>query len=319
MGPLPSFIEQLPGNGFTSTYDRRSVLSRKCRRTPIHGKCLSLINVSSAVSARLAVSSSCVPSGAVLLSMVNPYHSRLRDLQFSRLRESRCFMDRVVSVCFNYSDSLGTCVPAPHVEAARFRSGGYSDLLWAKWRFIADALVAASMVLWVDADVVLLRNPWANIPLRGRQHLLYQPEHPPVEPMWRLGARECVKQSTPRINGGQILVRSARFARQVAALRPLTHTSSNRDKLDQDYASELLYQWNYSHCLLPAGFRSQLWSQRRPNGKTAEDTQIFPLDHSSSCQLVTLHVNGQPSRLLKERAMTAVLGFTTNCVQLTKN
>jgi len=43
-------------------------------------------------------------------------------------------MQRVLSVCFNVSDGLGTCVPGPKVRPAEFRKSDYANLIWAKWR-----------------------------------------------------------------------------------------------------------------------------------------------------------------------------------------
>ena len=78
----------------------------------------------------------------VLLSTANEYHAGLRQLQFERVRREECFMQRVLSVCFNVSDGLGTCVPGPKVRPAEFRTSNYANLIWAKWRILADALTA---------------------------------------------------------------------------------------------------------------------------------------------------------------------------------
>ena len=82
----------------------------------------------------------CYPQ--VLLSTANEYHAGLRQLQFERVRREECFMQRVLSVCFNVSDGLGTCVPGPKVRPAEFRTSNYANLIWAKWRILADALTA---------------------------------------------------------------------------------------------------------------------------------------------------------------------------------
>ena len=72
---------------------------------------LAVPNATAAVVAALRRPSHCVPVGGVLLSMSNPHHRPLRELQFQRVRHVRCLMDRVVSVCWGeWDDGLGTCV-----------------------------------------------------------------------------------------------------------------------------------------------------------------------------------------------------------------
>ena len=106
----------------------------------------------------------------MLLSTTNVYHASLRALQFSRVQHQRCLMNRLLSVCFNVTDGFGTCVPGPHVHRADFRKSNYGNLIWAKWRILADALTAARSALWIDADVVLLRNPWESEALWELRH-----------------------------------------------------------------------------------------------------------------------------------------------------
>lgn len=76
------------------------------RRAP-----LAVPNTTMAVAAALLRHSTCVPDGMVLLSMSNPHHRPLREMQFERVRHIDCLMTRVVSVCWGgWTDGLGTCV-----------------------------------------------------------------------------------------------------------------------------------------------------------------------------------------------------------------
>ena len=84
-------------------------------------------------------SSACVPDGTVLLSMVNEEQAPLRHLQFSRVRHETCLMDRVVSVCWNYTDALGTCVIASPVQHVT------NDFWMTKWLVMFNALQPRSV------------------------------------------------------------------------------------------------------------------------------------------------------------------------------
>ena len=88
------------------------------------------LRLRSAVRASLAVVSACVPEGAVLLSMVDEVQAPLRALQFARVRELRCLMSRVVSLCWNHSDAFGACIQAPpSAEHLLGTDGNGRDLL----------------------------------------------------------------------------------------------------------------------------------------------------------------------------------------------
>ena len=135
--------------------------------------------IGSAVRHVLSRTSTCVPDDAMVLTYVTAAHVQLRHLQLQRVRSLRCFMARVVTVCFG-NNSLtqlacgprgGTCVPSPSiVRLGRRRDGGereakygqapYHALIWAKWRFMYAALQHARQVLFLDADVVVFQNPF---------------------------------------------------------------------------------------------------------------------------------------------------------------
>ena len=107
-------------------------------------------NSTGAVVAALARPSACVPDGAVVLSMANKHHSKLRKLQFERVRHLECFMARVISVCWgDWPDDLGVCVRGScngGVGSAclpsDYRRSQYVSLNWAKWPFFINVLQA---------------------------------------------------------------------------------------------------------------------------------------------------------------------------------
>jgi hypothetical protein len=132
-----------------------SLLQRK--RDPMLVTDADSLAVTLAVRAALASSSSCVPPGAVLMSMAGGTQAdALRPLQFARVRSLQCLLHRVVSLCWgNYTDAFGTCVHPqnplpPPGEAA------YHEITWSKWTVLEAALRAARVALFVDADVLLV-------------------------------------------------------------------------------------------------------------------------------------------------------------------
>ena len=271
---------------------------------------LQFSNVSSHVAALVAAPSKCVPPASILLSTANEYHAELRQLQFARVRSETCLMRRVLSVCFNVSDGLGACVPGPRVHPAEFRRSNYANLIWAKWLILADALTAARTALWLDADVLLLRNPWpvlSSKPLGIRYDIRYQAEMPPPlhsnlrggVPEWHRGLSDACPHLalTFGVNGGQLLVHSAALARNMYLLRP--RNLSNADLLDQDFANRLLVRGSYARCPLPATFASAYWRRAQP--------RIEP------CAFVTVHANGAGGAQGKSAVMREWLVRTAHC------
>jgi len=139
---------------------------------------LNVPNATAAVAEALARPSDCVPVGGVMLSMSNPHHQHLRQMQFSRIKHVKCLMDRVVSVCWgDWDDDLGTCVRGECGEKTKhggytadsacvgsdYRRSQYVSLNWAKWPFFIDALRVARVLLWIEADIVINRNPWEGL------------------------------------------------------------------------------------------------------------------------------------------------------------
>ncbi|KAL1499910.1 hypothetical protein AB1Y20_012592 [Prymnesium parvum] len=257
---------------------------------------LNVPNSTSAVAASLAVPSSCVPDGAVVLSMSNAHHRVLRNLQFSLIQHEACFMQRVVSICWGeWEDHFGTCVRGScdgglgsACLPSDYRRSQYVALNWAKWPFFIDALIVARQLLWLEADVVIATNPW---PLLLKQpapmlqaDVVYQWETPPCNltsgtppPSSLKPGAICSKTGLPHeepLNCGQLLISSLPFARSVWASRP--SKLYNGAPSQQHYANVVKH--NFTHTGLPLEFFNHCW---KAVSRTVRITD--------PCALVTYH------------------------------
>jgi hypothetical protein len=276
-----------------------------------------------AVHHALSERSRCVPSGGVMLSVTNKHHARLRALQFALIGHRACFMKRVVSVCFNnVTDAFGVCVRSTFtIPPSDFRRSNYANLIWAKWRIIGDALGVARIALWLDADVIIFRNPWAGLGLLGAKQstpqydIRYQSEPPPVAGQ----SDTCTPPvklcpGCAGINGGQLLVSNAQVALRMYAARP--RNLSNTDRLDQDWADALIHNNSqmahllgpdrprFSSCVLPDTFTAECWKlpnfQRSDAGRRGSQPK--------PCMVATHHFNCVPSMIVKFRSMRDAVG-----------
>ena len=205
----------------------------------------------------------------------------MRALSLSRVSSSACLMRRFVSLCLGgYSDEFGTCVDAPALENggfALFLDRAYHELTWAHWMVAHAAVLEASYALYVDADVVLLANPFTHI--NGpRASLLYAEE---------LG--NCNKarghlspcSSNPcKLNAGFFLVSSSELTYDILT-QVYPKTFHHTLQLDQD----LVVSWirsarrpaaNHTFCRLPPTFAGHC-------GNT------LGLKNPQPCDLVTFH------------------------------
>ena len=267
-------------------------------RTP-----LNVPSTTKAVAAALTRPSNCVPTGGVMLSMANPHHRPLREMQFSRVKHVRCLMDRLISVCWgDWDDGLGTCVRG---ECEMTKKGGhaigsaciqsdyrrsqYVSLNWAKWPFIIDALQVARVILWIEADVVINRNPWeglAGVPGVDAPWLVRHDKRAPLDVAFQWETVPCdpatgfptpdnsttwvkdpgvVCQSKSRhyhaepLNCGQLLITSRRFAQAVWNSRPVQF--QNGAPSQQHHANVI--KANFSHDGLPLDFFNYCWGLSR--------------------------------------------------------
>ena len=168
-------------------------------------------NCTTTVAAAVARPSACVPDGWVVLSMTNTHHAPLQRLQYERVAHLGCFMTRVVSLCYgSVPDAFGACVYGPHVIASDYRRSQYVSLNWAKWPFFLDAFRAARHLLWIEADVLIMRNPfeccWTEVNERRRW-------------VTRSDTRASARRATlPAVAGGAVR-RGVGAARGAAQLR----------------------------------------------------------------------------------------------------
>ena len=157
-------------------------------------------------------------------------HMKLRREQFARVRHLDCFMSRVVSVCYGFEDEYGRCVVGSCDKAlglanpclpSDYRRSQYVALNWAKWPLFMHALRVAKAALWLEADVVILRNPWEALltePQLGasvHDAVRYQYETPPctIPRLVQSDAVSCSRSNSPHphpepLNCGQLLVRA---------------------------------------------------------------------------------------------------------------
>lgn len=140
-----------------------------------------LDRVSSAFAQRVREPSTCVPEGTVATTFVNAYHMPMLHLQAAAL--PRCFTRRYVALCsdtFITNPSTATteaptspsdvspppfCVRWGSVGGADFaekKSDGFLWVTWLRWELLHLALLADGVeaALWLDVDVVVLRNPF---------------------------------------------------------------------------------------------------------------------------------------------------------------
>ena len=273
-------------------------------------------NCTAAVAAAIARPSTCVPDGWALLSMTNAHHAPLQALQFERVASLSCLMTRLVRICYGtvqtVPDTFGTCVYGPHVIPSDYRRSQYVSLNWAKWPFFLDALLAAPHILWIEADVVILRNPFeALLAPAERERTLthairYQGEGPPCrESAPGVGdgyANEsavsgCDRAGKPHdepLNCGQLVVNSRPLALAIWEARPDNFTNGAFSQ--QHYANVEKERWPHSY--LPITFYSFHWrgtKVRRP------------------CGLTTYHITGLSDSKSKANAMRIMLKQTAGC------
>jgi hypothetical protein len=122
------------------------------------------------VSQQLGVPSSCVPDGAVMLSIVNEHHLPLHRLAFAHMlgRREQCLVDRLVSLCFGHDESPGRCIRLPSAPPSDHRQGQYHQLVWLKYHLLRLALGVDSCTaaLFTDADVAYFASPFTWWPAR---------------------------------------------------------------------------------------------------------------------------------------------------------
>jgi hypothetical protein len=241
-----------------------------------------------AVRMALMSTSSCVPEGAIMVSVANKQHQKLRDLLARNFRS--CLLGRFVSLCFGFNDSIGTCVYAQPFVVAGFDSPSYHRLTWTKWHVLRIASSLATHTFFIDADVLLFQNPWpklmdaaASVP---GYDVLFQVEQlcdacaaycPNIGHSFDVhngvvcNPRQTVslingKHRLCPMNGGQLLVaQNSRLVRRALQLQPCFRAGSGDDfPLDQ-FISDAVRSHNMPNlrtCALPSTFASHCWWRR---------------------------------------------------------
>lgn len=244
-----------------------------------------------------------------MVSLTTKWNLRLRLLQFAMIGNEHCFMDRVVSVCYdNTTDGFGSCVVSPfRVPPSDFRRGNYANLIWAKWHVIGDALSASRFALWLDADVLIFRNPWPSISLSvpsGQQvATAFDIQHQAEKMCHAQACHAALERPECALNGGQLLVSNASLAWDIWNSRP--SNLSNYGALDQDFASKVIKEKGYSSCMLPpANFGSVCHDVAKGNadGRRRRGPML-----KRSCTLATYHVSCLVGRGAKQIASKDLL------------
>ena len=269
-----------------------------------------------AVQSALNAPSSCVPDGAIMVSLANEYHTGLRDLGLQRIRASQCLLDRFVSLCFGFDDGVGKCVRAQRIAASEFLSESYHRLLWTKWHVLRIASSAATHVFYIDADVLLFKNPFPTLMEAAARvagyDVLFQAEGlcascaascPMVGRLFTRTDSFCASNVSVSssgepmcpMNGGQLLVaRNSRLVRRVLHAQPCFRHGQVDLPLDQ-YISDAVRSENMPTlrtCALPSNFATKCWW--RPAVR-------------SRCDLVSWHANCITGESMKQMAMRTTL------------
>ena len=193
-----------------------------------------------AVEKATARPSGCVPPFTTLISVTNAHHAVLTILQFALLPD--CLKTRTVVSCargINENVSFArNCVWSQEMEASNFRSRSYHHITWLKWEFLQKA-TAIGPSLFVDADILILQNPFPYLPMHGSIH--YQ--------------RETITGGT---NGGVVWMRNNTLARHIVKLRPTTFESNTT--LDQDIVRKELAVLGQG-AVLPREFTGHCWAK----------------------------------------------------------
>ena len=277
---------------------------------------LNVPNVTEAVRRAVARPTPLVPPGVVMLSEANEYHAPLLVLQWRRLRElhGESMLQRLVAVCWGRATRLlrpeglsRQCVEGPAVPKSDMQRDFWTSLVWSKWEVMCDALLAARAALWLDADVALLRNPFAALaaPLwQAQAELLYQPEHahkgcqtPPGAP--------CTASPCVQINSGQMLVSSLALARAARAAQPENITNGRSSgRLEQDRIRVMVDQSGFRACPMPASafVANCALANKRTYAKRGLELPLARL-----CSVATFHANCLSNAQGKRRALEDIV------------
>ena len=160
--------------------------------------------------------SHCVPDGYSMISITNAHHTILTLLQIALIPS--CLLQRTLvycdrSVLHNVSFSKNCYWSTATFRPSDFPSNDYQEITWLKWDLLVQA-TRSGPTLFVDADVLILRNPFDALPRSGRD-MYYQRE----------------LYDSDRMNNGVLWVRNNSVAKRILDAKPqdLTHAPLEQD------------------------------------------------------------------------------------------
>ena len=210
------------------------------------------------VAALPAVASCTRVPGVALLTVVSAALFEFRLLQDEAMVDRDCLRPVFVTACLdarcsalctahgiaNCVDVGGSSGDAGGSRAATMYSQRYKYINFAKFELIASALTVAEHIMFVDADVLVFREPWAHM-LGQPQALLFQTEHP-----------KTVSCDTDEANAGVMYFRGGalgtRFFERFREFLPQMMAARRMNETDQGYLQPVARSTGLSFCGLPS-------------------------------------------------------------------
>ena len=274
------------------------------------------------VRTSLRVPSSCVPTGAIVLSIVNEHHRPLHRLSFEPMlrRREHCLVDRLVVLCLGHNESAGRCVTLRPALPSDHRRGHYHQLTWLKYHFLHLALhlVACSAALLTDADIVFFASPFTGSALHAgarasprKYDFVFLPigeERAAALSMPTAASRSQCPDSVQRwdVNSGLMLMASRTLSEVLLAAEPTLFNASM--PLDQVIIQDVLRSppalYRFTTCTWPLESHAEHCTLERRFGEAAyprhahkrpswyRRTLFDPPAHRADaffCALVTYH------------------------------
>lgn len=122
------------------------------------------------------ISSSDFPKNSAIITFANEYHWGLVMRLIANLEadvQSNIIVVTMDSVSFKYCEKLThvDCVMGAHdVPASDFLRSSYVAITYFKWRIARDAIKIFDYVFILDADLVMVKNPWLAIKPKINQY-----------------------------------------------------------------------------------------------------------------------------------------------------
>ena len=253
-------------------------------------------------------SSSCVPPRAIAATLVNQGFEELHAIQLRAL--PRCFVDRFAVLCSGVTISTSaTCIPWRQYATSDLLQRDFVSITWARWHvaYVALTMTASiDAILWIDADLILVQNPWPFLPrLDDAFDIAYAPEYHIKydDDVSRHHAERCADVSSlvamgqfpVNLNTGLMLIRNASLVRDVV-LAP-----HSPDPWEQPVANYILRNGWRTRVLRAERFTSfcHMALGRKLWGAFDRNRSLFSSDPAaacarlkvSPCDVVAMHAN----------------------------